>query len=104
MVQSSTTKAPALTQFPNEIIENIVHNVNEPSTLAAMMQVSRRMCEIAGPRLYNDMVIRGSTNLRAFTDAPAEVVEDDSNRVVDTGKLHPGLAVFQLTIQILLAT
>jgi len=59
MDHSFPAALPALKRLPNEIIEDIAHNMGDRSTLATMMQVSHRMYEIAGPRLYNEMVITG---------------------------------------------
>jgi hypothetical protein len=60
---------PASTRFPMEVIENIVQETDDPSTLAAMMCVSRRMYEVAAPRLYCEIIIHGKNLYRLHVGA-----------------------------------
>jgi hypothetical protein len=43
--------------FPNEIMENIVSQVVDSATLAAMMRVSRVTLAMAAPRLYCEVAV-----------------------------------------------
>jgi len=81
MDHSFPAALPASKRLPNEIIEDIAHNMGDRSTLATMMQVSHRMYEIAGPRLYNEMVITQRTILSAFIDDSTESTGGNSTRV-----------------------
>jgi hypothetical protein len=47
----------AATRFPNEIIENIVSQMVDSATLAAMMRVSRGILAMAAPRLYCEVTV-----------------------------------------------
>jgi len=66
---NDSTPEPTLASpiLPNEVIENVIQQMSDPSTLATMMRVSRRMYEVAAPRLYCevDMTARNAGQLYA---------------------------------------
>jgi hypothetical protein len=72
MSDAPSPPPPASTGFPMEIIRNIIREMDDPSTLAAMMQVSRGMYELAAPRLYSEVDIYGANldNLVCPSSAP----------------------------------
>jgi hypothetical protein len=55
------TRESASRRFPNELIKNVVQHTTEASTLAAMMQVSHGMYDLAAPLLYDVLVINKNT-------------------------------------------
>jgi hypothetical protein len=61
MTPLSTDTDPALPHLPHEIVENIVRQTEDSSTLATFMQVSRRMYHVAAPRLYGEVVLTAKT-------------------------------------------
>jgi len=68
-----------------EIIRNILREMDDPSTLAAMMQVSRGMYKLASPRLYSEVEIYGANLaklVRVDEVTPAGNL-DDTGRVGD---------------------
>jgi hypothetical protein len=60
MSDAPSSPPPASTGFPMEIIRNIIREMDDPSTLAAMMQVSREMYKLAAPRLYSEVDMYGA--------------------------------------------
>jgi hypothetical protein len=73
MIDAPSSPPSASTRFPMEVIRNIVREIDDPSSLAAMMQVSRGMYELAAPRLYSEVHIHGANlaNLVCPSTAPA---------------------------------
>jgi hypothetical protein len=53
---------PALvsTRLPMELVENVIREIDDPSTLAAMMRVSHRTYKVAAPLLYRKVAIHGN--------------------------------------------
>jgi hypothetical protein len=60
MSDAPSPPPPASTGFPMEIIRNIIREMDDPSTLAAMMQVSSGMYKLAAPRLYSEVDMYGA--------------------------------------------
>ena len=56
---------PVSSQIPFEILEQIVHLVDDSATLARMMRASRTLYELAAPRLYCEPTI-SRTNAQSF--------------------------------------
>lgn len=67
----------ASVQFPHEIIENIVLQMDDPATLAAMMRVSRDMFVLAAPHIYCEVTLskENAQSLYLGLKGPVEEME-----------------------------
>lgn len=78
--------------MPMELIELVIREMDDPSTLAAMMRVSRRMYEVASPLLYREIAVHGDDLGLLHVGANDEEiagcddgVKDNCNGAVETG-------------------
>jgi len=68
----------AATRLPMELIENVIREMDDPSSLATMMRVSHHMYEVAAPLLYRKVIVHGNNLSLLHVGVDDREVDDKS--------------------------